>query len=208
MPTAARQFEQAMNKVTYRARRYREAEWPKKVGVATLAWIDGNFRAQGFRDGTLIPWKRTKSGKRVKFGQSSKILIGPQARLMRANKMRTANETATIYNNRPYARVHNEGYTGTQTVKPYTRRRRIYGEIAGVDGKMYAYGARMSLRSHKRIKNAKVTQDVQVKGFTRNMKIPRRQFMPSAQRGSRMLDNELRQMTLNDLQNILKTTVR
>lgn len=179
-----------------------KTEWPRRAGVKALEWIDGNFRAQGYRDKTLIPWRRTQAGQFVTFGTKSSILI-KTGKLRRGNQMSVRKEAVRIFNNVKYASVHNEGFKGSVNVSAHVRRKKLEGFIEHGD-KAYAYGANMSLKTRKSLKNKKVTQDTIVKVHTRKMDIARRQFMPSATRGSEMLMNEVRTMTQKDIQKILK----
>lgn len=177
-------------------------EWARRAGVKALEWVDGNFRAQGYRDKTLIPWRRTQAGQFVTFGSRSSILI-KTGRLRRGNRMSVRNESVRIFNNVRYAGVHNEGFKGTVKVSAHVRRLRLDGFIKHGD-KAYAYGASMSLKTRRNLKNKKVLLDSNVRAHSRKMDIARRQFMPSQTRGSEMLTNEVRTMTQKDIQNILK----
>ncbi|MFN4249282.1 MAG: hypothetical protein ACK4EY_16260 [Flavipsychrobacter sp.] len=179
-----------------------KTEWPRKAGVLALDYIDSNFRAQGYRDKTLVPWRRTQSGKRARFGTKSGILI-QSGRLRRDNGMQTGKEQVRIYNRSRYARVHNEGFRGKVTVRAHTRRRQINGSIQ-YNNMRYGYGANMSIKTRRALKNKRVTDNQYVKSHSRQMNIPQRQFMPNAKRGSFILNTDVRTMTNKDINNILK----
>lgn len=193
----AKKLEQARRKMLIY-----KTEWPRKAGVVALNYIDGNFSAGGYRDKTLIPWRRTKSGKRSRFGMKNKILI-KSGRLRRDNAMQTGNEQVRIYNRSRYARVHNEGFKGWVTIKAHTRRRQIKGSIKNGDAQ-YNYGANMSLKTRRALKDKKVHTQVNVWSQSQLRNVPQRQFMPNARRGSQILDTDVRTMTNRDINNILK----
>ncbi len=194
----AKQLEQVRRKMLIY-----KTEWPRRAGVKALEFVDGNFRAQGYRDKTLIPWRYTVSGKFSRFGGRSEGILQQTGRLRRGMQMSPRKEAVRIFNAVKYARVHNEGFRGAVTVKAHTRRRKLSGTISGAN-KEYAYGANMSLKTRRALKDKAVTMDSQVKQHTRQMDIRRRQFMPSASRGSQMLVQEIQQMTRKDIGNILK----
>lgn len=177
-------------------------EWPRRAGILALDIIDGNFRNEGYRDKVLISWRRTVSGKKVRFGQRSGIL-NVTGKLRRDMGMAERKEAVRIYNRSKYARVHNEGFKGRVQVNSFVRRNKISGAVS-YKGKSYSYGANYSLRTRQALKPKAVTTNTQVKAHTREMNIPRRQFMPSETRGSYYLQNEVRLMTEKQLTNILK----
>lgn len=180
-----------------------ETEWPRRAGLAALEFIDGNFKAQGYRDNTLIPWKRTAKGKRAKFGSGSNILI-ETGKLRRGMQMSPGKKQVRIFNRLKYAKAHNEGYKGEVTVRSHNRRYRHKGFVS-FGKKEYPYGASYSLKTKNPLKAKKVTSDIPVKSHQRNVNIPRRQFMPSRLRGSRMLVEAIRKMTRGDIEKIMRS---
>lgn len=179
-------------------------EWPRRAGIKALEFVDDNFKAQGYRDGTLVPWRRTKSGKRNRSGQKSQGILIKSARLRRGMQMRPGKDRVRIFNKVPYARVHNEGFNGWVTIRQHNVRRFFKGRFKAGDTEL-PYGASMSLRTRRALKPKKVVQmERTVYARTVKRNIPRRQFMPSASRGSRQLTKIIRDMTQNDIRNILK----
>lgn len=182
-----------------------EKKWPTLAGGQALKFVDSNFSAQGWRGNTLIPWKRTKSGKANKLGHKRQGILINTGRLRRGNRMQTGTQQVRIYNNVKYARLHNEGFKGVVNVKEYTRRRFGKGTFDVGEHKI-SYGESYSLRTHRKLKNKKVeTGRVKVKAHTMRMNMPMRQFMPNRRRGSAILEKKIRDMTQKDILKILKT---
>lgn len=132
---------------------------PRTLGVEAVRFFDDSFRAQGFTDATLVPWRRTKSGKVNQFGQKSNgILIG-RGRLRRGMRLLSAGGMAAmVVNAVPYAKAHNEGLRGVASIPAHTRR-----------VKTFAY------KNGRRKKAGQ--KDVTVKAHRRQMNLPRRRFM-------------------------------
>lgn len=82
--------------------------------------------------------------------------------------------TAIVRTNAPYAKAHNEGFKGQVNVKATIRK----------------------------VKTIKGIKDVPVKNFTRNMNLPKRQFMPTDMYDSPVLLEALKRMTIDGMKNI------
>ena len=163
---------------------YATSIYPKKAGKIGLQFIEGNFRKQAWEG---IPWKRRKGGPRNK-GRALLVLRGI---LRRGNKMRTAPGQAILYNEIPYAKAHNEGFTGPVAIKEHMRR--LYGK--------YRVSSIKSRRTYKKkLERGKTT----VKAHTRKVRIPRRQFAPTATRPSPTLQKKVTREVTLDLYKILK----
>lgn len=136
-------------------------ELPRRLGVEAVEFFDNSFKSQGFTDATLIPWRRTKSGKNNLFSRKNEgILIG-RGRLRRGTRLRAViGMRAEVVNNVPYAAAHNEGFKGTVNIPQHLRRI-----------KTFAY----DMKSGKRKKTGH--QDITVKAHSRRMNLPRRRFM-------------------------------
>jgi phage gpG-like protein len=191
---------------------YRQ-QWPAKAGSYALKWVQGNFELQGWRGNTLVPWARRKSrkqGVRGKFqgvlrDSTKSRLMEQSGKLKNSIKMLPMKEAAKIYTFCKYARAHNDGFKGTVQVRAFNRRKKLVGTIEGLGGEKFNFGAASSLKTHRRVKDKPVFDKIPVKAHARHMNLPRRQFMPSAKRQSPMLNKEVRNMTQNDIQKILKT---
>lgn len=171
---------------------YKE-QWPRTTGKIALDWVHENFDKESYRHNVMIPWKKLKKSK------DGKKLIR-SGKLKASIKMRAFKAHFKIYTFNKYARVHNDGFKGTVQVRAHQRRKKLSGTIG--DG--ISYGANSSIRSRKRLKDKAVYQTSEVQAHKRKMNVPRRQFMPSAARGSNMLVTEIKKKTEKDIQKILK----
>lgn len=180
-----------------------KAQWPTLSGNIALHWVQRNFEIQGYRNRTYIPWHATKKKATKKFGGSGNNILYKSGKLYRSIKVQPLAAGFRLYTRNPYARIHNDGFKGTQTVRAHQRRKMLSGTIEG-NGVTVLMGARRSIKTRRNLKPAKVVGNIStIKEFTRTMNMPRRQFMPSSQRGSEMLFKELREKTMKDVQKIL-----
>lgn len=106
------EFTRALQIKAKEVEQYAQNRFPVIAGNITLRFIDGNFKAQGFQGSTFKKWKKNKKG--------STILV-QSGRLRSATYYTTQSGQATIKNNMPYAKIHNEGFEGTVSVKAHTR---------------------------------------------------------------------------------------
>ena len=160
--------------------KYFDTVTAKARGIA-LQFVDDNFMSQGYRDNTYVPWRRT-STKQNRFAQKSQGILIKTGRLRRSPRTRNLNNRSFIMTvDVPYAKAHNEGFSGTVTVSEHTREKNALVMI-------------QSIKSKKSKKVKTTIGTINVKSHTRNMNIPRRQFMPSAQRGSAILDKQFESM--------------
>ena len=125
---------------------------PVKIAAEAELFFTDSFRAQGFTDKMLRPWKPTKKGKKSTLGHSAGILIrsGALKRSVRTVKQREGIvHIAAGDQHVPYAKIHNEGFNGIEAVKSFRR------------------------RSHK--------GGTTVRSHSRHMNMPQRQFMGESQ---------------------------
>lgn len=113
-----------------------------KVEAAAMKFVDDNFARQGWEGN---PWKESTGTILVKSGD-----------LRSGFRSQLGYGEVRIYNEVPYAKIHNEGFRGVQYVKPHSR------------GRHAKAGKGLRLK----------TGGSQVKGFARRMNMPRRQFAP------------------------------
>jgi Phage virion morphogenesis family. len=136
-----------------------------KVAAIMLKHTDDRFREQGWKDETLQPWQKRKSNKDV--GRS--ILI-KSTKLKRGNRIvSTTDHSVTMGNDVPYAKLHNDGFNGTQTVRAHSRK--SFAKIKIVTDKLTKSG------KPRKVTALKVIGDIQVKSFTRKMNMPERRYM-------------------------------
>ncbi len=83
---------------------------PIKMAEAMEAHTKDNFHKSGFLNGGLKQWKPSKRiGKAKGPAGSRKTLFGETKNLYNSTHHRTQEGTAIVYNDCPYAEVHNEG---------------------------------------------------------------------------------------------------
>ncbi|MBY0244491.1 MAG: phage virion morphogenesis protein [Sphingobacteriaceae bacterium] len=147
----------------------------RNINRVTLRYIDDNFRAQGYQANTLIPWRKTGSGKENRFSQKSNGILIQTGRLRRGFQSSVTPSSVIISNAAPYANMHNQGFKGAIQIKAHTRRTFGVGKVANIETKRY--------------RSIKVETGIHpVKAHSRNVEIPRRQFVPTANRPSGILN--------------------
>lgn len=159
-----KQFEADMNKVLL--------DLPDKMGKAIVNWSKNRFRTQSWADGGDFPWKPRKRGAKRSVGRAILIDTGRLRRSIRI--IRTTKHSVTIGSDVPYADAHNEGFTGTVTVKAHHRR---------TFGKVEVY----SIKTQKKRKVKAQTGIGMVSEHKREMNIPRRRFLGESKDMNAML---------------------
>lgn len=98
---------------------------PIKFGRMGKDHFQNNFRVGGFVDDTTEPWQPAKRQGDPSLGAEGKYgpLLSKQNHLMSSVNYRTGNAEVTIYNDVPYADIHNSGGTTHPRV---TRKMRRY----------------------------------------------------------------------------------
>jgi hypothetical protein len=143
---------------------YALIKYPQDTGKAAMRFINENFRKQSYEG---LPWKKRRGGKR----NNGRALLIDKGTLRRGNNFKTGPGAVTIYNYVKYAKAHNEGVNATVAIKAHNRR---------LFGKFKVTSLKTRKTSTKRLEKATVN----VKAHSRWMRIPRRQFMPTAERPS------------------------
>jgi hypothetical protein len=95
----------------------------------------------------------------------------------------------------PYAKVHNEGFKGEVTVKSHTRNR--YSKAKVGTGKFTQKG-----KERKKTVTFK-SGETTVKSHTRKVNIPQRQFIPTQDSPSPVLNNAITRELTKDLKKII-----
>ena len=164
---------------------YALSRFPAMAGNISLRFINGNFRAGGFQGATFTKWKKSKGTTLVKTGA-----------LRAATFYTTQPGQVTIKNSMSYAKIHNEGFNGTITVKAHSRN--VYGTTKVGIGKFNKNG-----KERQRSLTVKKGQR-EIKAHSRKMNITQRQFMPIHQNDSPVLNNAIQRQVARDLQTIFK----
>lgn len=174
-----------MRRIAAGVKNYRDVEYASMAGKKALRFIDDNFRKQSWEG---IPWKRRKGGKR----NIGRALLIDKGTLRRGTNFKASTGQVMVYNYVKYAKAHNNGFTGIVAVKAHNRR--LFGKFK-----------QSSVATHKSSSKRLEKGTTHVKAFNRNMRLPRRQFMPTADRPSPTLNNDIkREVTLKMLK-ILKS---
>lgn len=181
------EFTRLVKKKGAELKNYATSQFPTKAGNITLRFINGNFRAQGFQGNTFKKWKANKRG--------GTILV-KSGKLRSATTFTTQTGQVTIKNQMPYAKVHNEGFEGTVTVKAHTRNK--YGKFKTGTGKFTKSG-----KERTKTMTAK-TGESKVKTHTRKMKIEQRQSIPTVESPSPVLNNAITREVAKDINKIMK----
>ena len=149
------------------------------IGQEGVTFFKNSFRNQGFTRNTLVPWRRTMSGKGNTHGKRSSGILIRSGKLMRSIFVSARSLTKiTITAPMPYAQAHNEGFKGTVQVKAHSRRSYAKKKVEAVGKK----------RGHT-VKEVKTTG--KVRAHSRAMNIPRRQYMGESPALDKILEKEL-----------------
>lgn len=157
---------------------------PYKIGTIMVNFSKDRFIAQNWVDEGYQMWPRRKMNKRNR-GRAILVKTGRLRRSIRI--ISVSRNYVTIGSDVPYAQAHNEGFTGSVSVRQHKRRRTGKAEV-------------FSIKSRKK-KNVKVDLgDLYVKSHSRQMSLPQRQFMGP----SRMLSNRLTREIEKEIQKAFK----
>lgn len=167
---------------------YANTRYPSVAGNIGLRFINGNFMAQGFQGQSFERWKKSR-----KPHGSTLIKSGA---LRAANYYTTQPGQTTLKNSLPYAKVHNEGFNGTVTIKAHSRNK--YSKAKKGTGKFTKTGKeRMQTVTYK-------SGSSQVRAHQRKMNIPKRQFMPTHPNDSPVLNNAVQRQVARDIKQIMQ----
>jgi phage gpG-like protein len=154
----------------------RKAKLMTELEAVSTTHFVNSWRVQGWVDNGLHPWlevQRRKPGTaaynsarksartRAILVQSGALRRGFYTRIKRLDIIQIANSL-------PYAKVHNEGFEGTVSVKGHDRWMKSKGDYAGTG--VYSVKTRKEKRVQLQYKQS-------IKGHSRKMNIPQRQFM-------------------------------
>ncbi len=139
---------------------------PGLLGNEAVNFFTNSFRSQGWLGNRFEPWrKRRTDGKR-----KGRAILVDSGRLRRATRI-TSNSggVVKIGNDTPYARLHNEGFRGTVSVKAHTRSKFNKSKIGS---------GKFTKKGKERMKTINtLSSTFQVKAHTKRMNMPQRKFM-------------------------------
>lgn len=181
------EFEKALRSKSAEMKTYTEVHFPTKAGKIALRFVNGNFRAQGFQGRSFKKWKSNKRG--------GTILV-KTGKLRAATYYTTQVGQATVQNHMPYAKVHNEGFNGTLSIKAHTRNK--YSKTKIGTGKFTKKG-----KERQKTVTMKTGQS-NVKAHSRKVNIAQRQFAPTTTNPSPVLNNAISREVAKDINLIMK----
>ncbi|MDA6072071.1 hypothetical protein NJT12_20810 [Flavobacterium sp. AC] len=182
------EFSRALETKGRELKNYANNRFPSISGNIALRFINGNFRAGGFQGQSFDRWKKSNK-------KRGSTLVDTGA-LRADNHYTTQPGQTTLKNNRPYAKSHNEGFQGTVNVKAHTRNK--YSKKKVGTGRFTRNGnERMQTVTYK-------SGEGTVKAHTRKMKIPKRQFMPTNERDSVVLNKAIERQVARDIKEIMQ----
>ncbi len=158
---------------------------PGMLGNIAVNFFLDRFKYQNWLGSSTDPWRQRKaSGGRNK----GRAILVQSGRLRRSIRITRITGLVTyIGTDVPYARAHNQGFRGTVAVKAFTRNKYTKHKIG--TGKLTKKG-KERMKTVQRIGGA-----TQVKAHSRNMNLPRRQFMGY----SPVLEKQLQRKLLAEL---------
>ena len=182
------EFEKKMQEKAREVQNYANNRYPSVAGNIALRFINGNFRAQGFQGQSFERWKKSS--------KSRGTTLVDKGHLRAANYYTTQPGQTTLKNNMPYAKANNEGFEGTVTVKTHSRNR--YSKTKVGTGKFTKKGKeRMQTLTSK-------SGESNVKAHSRKVNIPKRQFMPTNENDSPVLNNAITREVARDINNLMQ----
>lgn len=161
---------------------YFNSSGPQMVVRETLRFVDDNFRLQGWQGATFMPWKPIK--------RPGTILVKTGALRRSFNYVNRGNGDVYFYNNLIYAKVHNEGFSGSINIRAHTRSKYMKVKASNT-------GTRKVKASISK------AGETQVGGHTRQMNIIQRQFSPIEGSQSPILEAAIIKWLEHDIKNIL-----
>jgi phage gpG-like protein len=182
------EFDRTLRAKATEIRAYTNNRYPSVAGNVALRFINGNFRAQGFQGTSFSKWKKGNKSRGTTLVVSGALRAG--------NHYTTQPGQTTLKNNMPYAKAHNEGFSGTVQIKAHSRNK--YSKAKKGTGKFTKSGKeRMQTVTYK-------SGSSQVRAHQRKMNIPKRQFMPTHQNDSPVLNNAIVRQVTRDIQQLMQ----
>ena len=81
----------------------------REIAIESINFFKRSFDNQGFTDNTLVPWRRTKSGKQNKFGVKSSGILIQSGELKDSFDYKINGTIITVINTAAHAPAHNAG---------------------------------------------------------------------------------------------------
>ena len=157
---------------------------PAKLGTAAVNWTVDSFQYQAWRGSAPEAWKpRSPKAKR----NISRAILISTGNLRRSIRIMSLNGgSVTIGSSLPYAAAHNNGSNGTVAVNGFNRNR-------------YAKAKVFNTTTRRGQTVTTVASSHSVSGHSRNVNMPKRQFMPQSENDSPMFKEALIQVIKQEL---------
>jgi phage gpG-like protein len=166
---------------------------PSRAATIAVNFSKNRFREQAWVDDRTEPWRRRKD--QSKKGRGRAILVS-SGRLKRSiRKIRIGPTVAVIGTDVPYARGHNFGFKGQVSVKGHKR-----GKFKNVKQGTGVFSIK-SKKERTRSSRQATGETSSVKSFTRNVTLPRRQFLGE----SRVLAQQIERDIVAQVMSVLKS---
>jgi len=143
---------------------------PIIVGNAAVNWTVDSFEKQAWRGMIIQPWQARNPKAKRNVGRALLIMSGSLRRSIRI--LRTTYGSVTFGSDLAYAAAHNNGVNGMVTVNSFSRNK--YGKAKASELNKFTKSGAHRTKSVTYISNTS-----EVRSFSRNMNLPRRQFMPA-----------------------------
>jgi phage gpG-like protein len=179
------EFNRALEAKANEIKTYANTRYPSVAGNIALRFVNGNFRAGGFQGQVFQKWKASKGTTLVKSGA-----------LRADNHYTTQPGQTTLKNNMPYAKAHNEGLKATVTVKAHSRNRYAKSKVGT---------GRFTKKGKERTQTVtQKTGSSNVKAHNRKINLPKRQFMPTTDNDSPVLNNAINRQIARDIKQLMQ----
>lgn len=176
------EFEQQLKVKQTALKNYVNNVFPTRAGDISIRFINGNFNAEGWQGKSFEPWKAIK--------RKGKILTKSGV-LRRGTTFTASPGQAHVFNNVPYAAVHNNGFNGTVQIPAHERRI--------MEAKKVPLSFGRAILSGRRTKTIHTVKSIStVKAHTRKMNIAKRQYMPTDMYNTPVLYESIRREIINN----------
>ncbi len=168
------------------------------IGVEALRFIDDNFKAQVYMGSPFRPWPERKIQDKKRPGRA--ILVDTGA-LRRSIKKEDSTDHTTISTDIPYARIHNEG---GDIKHPYREVTLNFGSYKGVDYEIHGKKSFGFQKAGTEAQQRKITKIKRASIYAHTTKMPRRQFIPTADSPAPLLTQRCEAVIIRKITTALK----
>ena len=199
MASDVTKFIQTVEKLTQRLKEEVDDRLPRKLGVLAVQHFKQNFRASGFRNGGLQPWKRSLREVSGNKSASSryKTLTSARNHLMNSTESVVGKGYVSIVNSVPYASIHNEGGTIHQTIPVSPDMRKfawaMFFKSAGIRKGKKPKGATSPENLSPEALKWRSLALTKKSTLSRSIKMPKRQFIGESKELTDIVNNEIEQ---------------